>query len=107
MALQVDFKNRIGYYTLHSQDGSKKWKIWFCHANALCAEIYFRKDENGEERANLHCFFADIEHLKRCAKDGLLDHYKAGITLYSKEMDNDLWKMARIFAESGIKVTIK
>lgn len=107
MALQVDFKNRIGYYTLHSQDGTKKWKIWLCHANALCAEIYFYKDENGKEVANLHCFFADIEHLKRCAKDGLLDHYKAGITLYSKEMDNDLWKMARIFAESGIKVTIK
>lgn len=107
MALHVDFENRIGYYTLHSQDGSKKWKIWFCHANALCAEIYFYKDENGEEMANLHSFFGDVEHLRRCAKAGLLTNYGAGVTLYAKEMNNDLWKMARIFAENGIKVTIK
>ena len=105
--LHVDFKNRIGYYTLHSQDGQNKWKIYFCKANALCAEIYFYKDENGKEMANLHSFFGDVQHVKNCAKDGLLTGYQSGVTFYAKEMSNDLWKMARVFAENGIKVTIK
>lgn len=107
MALHVSYRNRMGYCYCDNVDRTGKAKVWFCHANALCAMMNFYKEENGEEWTNLHCFFADIEHLKRCAKDGLLDHYKAGITLYAKAMDNNLWKMARIFAESGIKVTIK
>lgn len=110
MAVRVDFNDRIGYYSLHSQDGQKKWKIWFCRANCLVAEIYFYKDENGEGMADLSHFFIDLEHLKRCAKVEFLTNYgryDKGITLYAKKMDNDLWKMARIFAEQGIKVTIK
>lgn len=110
MAVRVDFNDRIGHYTQVSQDGTQKWKIWFCRANCLVSEIYFYKDENGEDMANLAGFFMDLEHLKRCTKDGLLTkygRYDKGITLYAKKMNNDLWKMARIFAEQGIKVTIK
>ena len=105
--LNVDFNNRIGYYTLHSQDGTQKWKIWFCKANALCAEIYFYKDETGEDMAKLHSFYGDVEHVRRCAKNGHLHGYEKGVTFYAKELDNDLWKMVKIFAENGIKVTIK
>lgn len=110
MAVRVDFNDRIGYYTQVSQDGTQKWKIWFCRANCLVSEIHFHKDENGEEMADLAGFYMDLEHLKRCAKSGFLTNYgkyDKGITLYAKKMDNDLWKMARIFAEQGIKVTIR
>ena len=75
---------------------------------ALCAEMYFYKDkESGKKRVQLYSFYVDIQHLKNCAKDGLLDHYGNGITLFAKEMDKDLWEMAKIFTKNGIKVTIK
>ena len=103
--LNVSYKNRIGYYTI-KQNG-RRFKIWFCHANALCAEICFYKDENGVKRISLYSFFGDIQHVKNCAKNGHLNGYENGITLFAKEMDKDLWEMAKIFAENGIKVAIK
>ncbi len=104
--LNVDYRNRIGYYTL--VQGERQFKIWFCHCNALCAEMYFYTDkESGEERVQVYSFYTDLKHLKNCAKEGLLGGYEKGITLFAKEMNNDLWKLARIFAENGIKVTIK
>lgn len=107
MALNVDFKkcNRIGYYT--TLQNGRKFKIWLCPANALCAEIHFYKDENGEEKAHLYSFFGDIQHVKNCAKNGHLTGYHSGVTLYAKMINNELWKMVRIFSENGIKVTIK
>lgn len=105
MALHVNYDRKIGHYTL--TQGENKFKIHFCACNALCAEIYFYKDDEGREMCQLHSFFADIQHVKNCAKAGLLNTYESGITLYAKEMSNDLWKMARIFTEQGIKVTIK
>jgi hypothetical protein len=36
-----------------------------------------------------------------------LTGYENGVTLYAKNMTSDHWKMARVFAEYGIKVTIK
>lgn len=105
--INVNFKDRLGYYTLQSQDKSKSWKIWFCRANCLLAEIYFYKDENGEDMANLHSFFGDIQHVKNCAKSKVLTGYEKGITLYAKKMNKNLWDMVRIFSENGIKVTIK
>lgn len=105
MALHVDFDRKLGHYTL--KQGERKYKIYFCACNALCAEIHFYKDEQGEEMAQLHSFFGDLEHLKRCAKAGRLNHYGNGVILYAKNMTSDHWKMARVFAENGIKVTIK
>lgn len=103
--LHVDFKNRVGHYTL--KQGDKRFKIHFCTCNALIAEIYFHKDEDGNNAASLHSFFANMDHLKRCAKNGHLTGYENGVTLYAKNMTSDHWKMARVFAEYGIKVTIK
>lgn len=105
MALHVDFDHKIGYYTL--KQGERKYKIYFCACNALCAEIHFHKDEQGKKRGLLHSFFGDLQHVRNCAKAGCLNHYGNGVTLYAKEMSNDLWKMAKIFTEHGIKVTIK
>lgn len=104
--LHVNYENRIGYYTLHQ--GENKFKIWFCHANCLCAEVYFYKDEEGIDMVQLNRFFGDLKHLKNCAKAGLFEDYRvSGVTLFAKEMNDDLWKMVRVFAENGVKVTIK
>lgn len=102
--VSVDYNKTFGHYTL--KQGGNEFLIHFCKGNVLCAEIYFYEDEDGIRRGNLHSFFADIPHLRNCAKAGILDHYGEGITLYSEQMDTNLWKMARIFAEQGIKVTI-
>lgn len=105
MALHVDFDNRVGYYTL--KQGDKRFKIHFCTCNALIAEIFFHKDEDGNNMGSLHSFFANVDHLERCAKAKILNHYGNGVTLYASKMMSDHWKMARVFAENGIKVTIK
>ena len=102
--VSVDYNKTFGHYTL--KQGDNEFLIHFCKGNVLCAEIYFYKDDDGEDMMRLYSFFADIQHLKKCAKAGILDHYGEGITLYSEQMDTNLWKMARIFAEQGIKVTI-
>ena len=62
--LQVDFKDKIGYYTMVGTD-RKLYKIHFCRANALCAMIYFYKDEKGEKQADLAGFFGDIKHAEK------------------------------------------
>lgn len=100
--VSVDYNKTFGFYTL--VQGDSAYIINFCKGNVLCAEIYFYED--GNRRGQLQSFFADIPHLRNCAKAGILDHYGEGITLYSEQMDTNLWKMARIFAEQGIKVTI-
>lgn len=102
--VSVDYNKTFGHYTL--KQGDNEFLIHFCKGNVLCAEIYFYEDEDGNRRGHLHSFFADLQHLRNCAKAGILDHYGEGITLYSEQMDTDLWKMARIFAGQGIKVTI-
>lgn len=109
MALHVTYTNRMGYCYLKSQDGTKTWKLWFCHANALCAIIYFyRKKEDGKRQdfVQLHTFFVDNQHAERCIKDGLLNNYY-GFTFYAKEMSDRMWKLVKIMTKNGIKVTIK
>lgn len=107
--LNVSYKNRIGYYTLTSQDGQNKWKIWFCHANALCAMMYFyneKKDGKKQSMVQLHNFFVDLEHAKRCIKNDTF-HDCSNFHLYAKEMDDKMWKLVKIMTKNGIKVTIK
>ena len=103
--LHVDYTKKIGYYT--TEQNGRKFKIWLCHANCLCAEIYFYTDEDGHRAGMLRSFFGDIQHVKNCAKAGVLTGYHSGVTLYAREMNKELWEMARIFAENGIKLTIK
>lgn len=104
MALNVSYRNRIGYYTL-TQEG-RKFKIYFCHANCTCAMIYFYKDSEGVNRVQLQGWFVDLAHAKRCIKD---DFFKdcSNFVFYAKELDKDLWKVIQMLTEKGIKVTIK
>ena len=108
MALQVDYRDRKGYYYVPSADGSKKCKIWICGANALWAEMYFfAKETDGkrEQRVQLYGFLADVPHLERCLKSGYLKYH--GLTFFADKMDADLWKAVKALTEGGIKVTIK
>lgn len=107
--LNVSYENRIGYYTLVEQhpDGERKFKIWLCHANCLCAMMYF-SDENDTHTAMLHMFLADMQHFRNILKsfpkmlDGVNDfHFNA------KELNNDLWALVRKLAGLGKKITIE
>lgn len=110
MALKVDYANRMGYFYLHTKDKQNKWKIWFCHSNALVAMVHFyKKDVDGkkEDWTELFGWFADLKHAERCIKD--IDYFRncSGFTFYAKEMSKDIWKLIKVMTKNGIKVTIK
>lgn len=109
MPLNVSYKNRIGYCTLHSQDKQHKWKIWFCHANCMCAMIYFYNEvENGKRvpMTQLHGFFLDSDHAKGLIKRDFFTNY-TNFHFYEKEMDSRMWQLVKIMTQHGIKVTIE
>ena len=108
MAIRVDYNKRMGYYLAPACNG-KKAKVWFCGANCLWAEInFYRKEEDGKrtDMAQLCGFFMDLQHLKRCLKDGMKLNYH-GLTFFAEHMDSEMWKAVKILTENGIKVIIK
>ena len=112
MPLRVNYKNRIGYYTETQQYKdmpARSFKVWFCHANALCAMIHFFKNEKNEREAQLAGFFADIKHAKRCIEDGYFNQWSKchNFHFFAKEMDADLWKLVKLMTKHGIKITIE
>lgn len=108
MPLSVSYKNRIGYYTHTDKldDKERKSKISICHANCLCAFMYFYKETTGANMAQLMGFCVDIQHVKNLIKDEWFTPY-SNFHFFAKEMDADLWKMVKLLAEAGIKVTIE
>ena len=109
--LKVDYKKPYGYYTL--TQGEKKFKIMLCKANAMWAEMYFYKNEDGKEMAQLYAFLADYKHLQNCFKNGGT-HLEScnNYVFYANELKGDgyakdIWKTIRLLAENGKKVTIK
>lgn len=105
MALHVSYKNRMGYCYCDNVDRTRKVKIWFCHANCLCAMMNFYKDENGKAN-RLHSFLLDIGHAKNCIKAGLFKDY-SGFTFFAKELTDEMWRLIKMMTKNGIKVTIK
>lgn len=108
MPLSVSYKNRIGYFT-HKEKYKEivqNHKIWICHANAVCAFMYFYKDEKGTDMVQLCGFVADMQHLKNMLKDELFSDWK-NWHFRAKEMNAELWKMVKLLAEAGIKVTVE
>ena len=105
--LNVSYENRIGYYT--RTWNVNDYKVWFCHANCLCAEVHFYKDENDRDMVSLQGFYADIQHLKNCFKDKSMKLYGdcKDFHFYAKELDKELWKMIQLLTKNGIKVTIE
>lgn len=109
MALHVTYTNRIGYFTLKSRDSEHTWKLWFCHANAMCAMMYFwreTKENKRRDMVKLWGFFQDAKHAEACIKDGFFRDC-TGFTFIAKEMGENSWKLVKILTKYGIKVTIK
>lgn len=109
MAINVDFKKKIGHCTLRDKNGVPTWKITFCEANCLTAMIYFYTDvQDGvkDKRARLNMFFADLKHAKKCVDAGVLNDY-CRFNFYANKMSEDMWRLVRYMTEKGIKVTIK
>ena len=105
--LNVSYTNKIGSATLTQTSirGTEKYRLDICHANCLCALMYFYTDPQKGEQAQLHAFFLDIKHLKACIKNGVLDGLDSFI-FNAAEMNSDLWKMVRALSEAGKTVTI-
>ena len=108
MPLNVSYKNRIGYHYQEDRldDIVQKRKVWICHANALCAFMYFYKDEHGKDMAQLMGFACDIQHVKNLIENGWFAPC-SNFHFFAKEMNADLWKMVKLLAEAGIKVTVE
>ena len=120
MALNVSYRNRIGYYTKTEDwpkdEPERKFKNWICHANCLWADMYFykvREDyeqfgtkyKKGDKMAQVIAFWCDTGHLKRALKDGAY-HGADDFHFFADQMDADIWKAVKILAEAGKKVTI-
>lgn len=105
MSLNVSYKNKIGHFTVTQEraTGTDKYRIDICHANALCAMIHFNKIA---DQAQLFCFFLDLKHAKNCIKDDCLSNCD-NFVFNAKQCDSEMWKLIRLLADNGKKVTIK
>lgn len=106
--INVSYKNKIGYFTKteKSADGVRKFRIDICHANAMCAMMYFYKSEKGEDMVQLHSFASDIKHAKECIKRGMY-HDWDNFVFNAKECNAEVWKFIRLLADNGKKIRIK
>ena len=108
MALNVNYKNRFGYYT--QTYGDKSYKVWFCRANCTCAMMHFYRHEDEQGKTARYCtlagFFGDLKHAERCIADDFFARCK-GFTFLAKEMDKEMWGLVKLLTKHGIKVTIK
>lgn len=101
--LHVDYTTRYGFYMLtYKYNGETiTYKVDLCSANCLWAEIDF-----DNENPRLVGLASDIEHLKRCISNGVLDDSDY-YTFYAEELTHDLWKAIKILARNGKQVLIR
>lgn len=106
--LNVSYKNKIGHFTQTqtTEDGTTKFRIDICHANCLCAMMYFYTDSKGDKMAQVVSFFIDLGHFKNCIKDGMLNNWN-NFVFNAKECNAEMWKLIRLLADNGKKITIK
>lgn len=102
--LNVTYTDPIGHYTLNER--GNQYKIAICHANCICAMVYFYTDESGTDMVQLQGWFADLVHAKNCIKTGFFNDC-TDITFYAKEMGKDMWNVVKAMTKQGIKVTIE
>lgn len=86
--------------------------MWFCHANAMCAIMYFYNEKNVETgktvgMAQLCGFFADNTHAKRVIKEGDFFRNCSNFHFRVKQMDARMWRFVRDLVASGVKVTLE
>ena len=96
MAVNYAYANPVGYFTETQTCGGikKEYKVSMLRANCLWAELYFYKNEEGDEMQQFVGFYHDLNHLKENIKDAksvVLVDYR-GLTV---EQDTVLRKTMR------------
>lgn len=107
--LRVNYKIEYGEVKYRQTSDNRIYTIKIHWANALCAFIHHRKDNEGTKWADLVAFFADEQHIKNCEKswDGdCLDFLMGKVTsiklnLYYQESKT----LLKHFVKAGHKVT--
>lgn len=106
MSLDVSFKAVMGnVYLTQEHDGKKnKFVIDICQANATCAFIHKRTDENGEVWNDFVMFFNDRKHINNLIKNKVEVFYgkitKVQLNMWYKESADVL----KYFVRMGHKV---
>lgn len=110
MSVNVNFNARYGFVTKQytNKEGVKvTYKAYLCQANCMWAEIYFYKDEENEEIAQLDGFFMDIKHMERVLADGWYTKNKESFTFYYDVLNKETEKAAIMLAKKGVDVRFK
>lgn len=90
------------------KDGSKAIFETELYTGGNCpfVELYPYK-ENNEDMVSLYNFAADMEHFKRCVKDGLYKNLKSiKINVYYNSKRLDVYKVIDELIKQGTKVEI-
>lgn len=108
MAVNYVYANPVGYFTETQTYCSikKEYKVSMLRANCLWAELYFYKDEDGDEMEQFVGFYRDLNHLQKDINDGYLkkrDDYH----FYASAMYEDHWKAVGELVKAGKRVTIE
>ena len=108
MAVNYVYANPVGYFTETQTCGGikKEYKVSMLRANCLWAELYFYKDEDGDEMEQFVGFYDDLNHLKKDINDGYLkkrDDYH----FYASAMHEDHWKAVGELVKAGKRVTVE
>ena len=111
--LNVSYKNTFGYFTetLETSVGVFKNRIDICSANCVCAMVHAKEECPDPNFPNykvrpLFAYFKDMAHAKRAIKGNIFRNCN-NFVFNAKNCNTEMWKIIRLIAESGKKVTIK
>ena len=108
MAVNYIYANPVGYFTETQTCGGikKEYKVSMLRANCLWAELYFYKNEEGNEMQQFVGFYDDLNHLKENIKDGYLKE-RDDYHFYESVMSENHWKAVEELVKAGKRVTIE
>lgn len=108
MAVNYAYANPVGYFTETQTCGGikKEYKVSMLRANCLWAELYFYKNEEGNEMQQFVGFYDDLNHLKENIKDGYLKE-RDDYHFYESVMSENHWKAVGELVKAGKRVTIE
>ena len=97
MSLNWQWNAKKGYVTSDNLAECPNWKCWLYHGNALM--ILIDEHEDGKQW-QMHSFFVDNEHAKRCLEDGIFtkDH------VFHLYRDKSNKKLAKLLASYYVDV---
>lgn len=109
MSVNWSWKHKMGEVVIAQMHQNEviKFKMNIYEANCLCAVIYEFENEEGKKQYQFYSFFSDLEHLKRCLKDGILTNgadkwLKVKLNTFYK----DSLKIAKELSKAKIKVEL-